>query len=60
MAKPCKYNGKTYSDGSTVCQNGETHRCDDGSWTNLHTKCTSANSDEPEDTKKSEASSTED
>ena len=41
MAQSCSYNGQSYSDGSTVCQNGETHRCDDGSWTNLHFSCNS-------------------
>jgi hypothetical protein len=35
----CIYDGKTYSDGSKVCQAGEVHRCDDGEWTNLHYDC---------------------
>jgi hypothetical protein len=39
MAKECTYAGNSYSDGSRVCQAGEIHRCDDGSWTNLHEKC---------------------
>jgi hypothetical protein len=39
MPENCEYNGSSYSDGSSVCQAGEVHRCDDGSWTNLHYSC---------------------
>jgi hypothetical protein len=41
MVQSCTYNGQTYSDGSQVCQSGEIHRCDDGTWTNLHFSCNS-------------------
>gem|GEM_PF-3752194 len=43
--KSCTYNDKTYSDGSSCCQSGETHRCDDGNWTNLHYACEEADGD---------------
>ncbi|MER3317326.1 MAG: DUF1496 domain-containing protein [Allomuricauda sp.] len=35
----CIYNGKEYSDGSTVCQGGTLHQCRDGRWDNLGTAC---------------------
>jgi hypothetical protein len=44
MPRDCTYNGRRYSDGSQVCQEGEIHRCDDGQWTNLHFACGNAGS----------------
>jgi hypothetical protein len=38
----CLYNGSSYSDGSIVCMNGETHRCDGDVWTNLAYSCDKA------------------
>jgi len=39
LGKNCTYAGQTYSDGSEVCQNHKTYRCDDGSWTSLGGTC---------------------
>lgn len=39
MAKNCAYNGREYSDGAVVCQNGAEYRCDEGRWEPLGSSC---------------------
>lgn len=35
----CRYNGNSYSHGSSVCQSGTQYRCDDGEWNSLGVTC---------------------
>lgn len=35
----CRYQGSTYSHGSTACQSGTQYRCDDGEWEGWGTAC---------------------
>ena len=35
----CYYNGKKYSNGSLICQEGELLQCSYGNWIDQHKKC---------------------
>ena len=40
MATSCLYNGKKYSEGSTVCMSGKKHEClSNGKWWNSTRSC---------------------
>jgi len=38
--KRCPWNDKEQPEKSTVCKGGTVHRCEDGQWISLGTKCT--------------------
>jgi hypothetical protein len=37
--KPCSYEGRVYSHGSEVCQDGHRKLCNDGVWEDMNQKC---------------------
>src|SRR5262249_25857048 len=39
----CRFEGTTYSHGSTACQSGTQFRCDDGDWKTLGVACPAGN-----------------
>ncbi len=38
--KRCPWNDKEQPEKSTICKGGTIHRCEDGQWISLGTKCT--------------------
>ncbi len=41
VGSTCLFNGRSYSDGASVCQSGAQYRCESGSWRGLGTTCAS-------------------